>query len=107
MRKSRSSRQQQHKTSRSTRCSWAGARPPRYGLVGDQAAWRTVLAFSVPPGRLREHVVGAAVCYGRLAEPQPPCALAHSGNAAERLRWTQAGVCDGAPEAWRVAPPEH
>ena len=84
----------------------AGARPPRYGLVGDQAAWRTVLAFSVPTGRLREHVVGDEVCYGRLAEPQPPCALAHSGNAAERLRWTQAGLCDGAPEAWRVAPPE-
>ena len=83
----------------------AGARPPRYGLVGDQAAWRTVLAFSVPTGRLREHVVGDEVCYGRLAEPQPPCALAHSGNAAERLRWTQAGLCDGAPEAWRVAPP--
>ena len=57
------------------------------------------------PNTYLKHV-GDEVCYGRLAEPQPPCTLAHSGNAAERLRWTQAGLCDGAPEAWRVAPPE-
>jgi len=89
----------------------AAATPPRYTLVGDQAAWRTALFLSVPTGRLREHVLGAAeVCYGRVPNEKEgtavPCALAHSGNAAERIRWVRAGLCDGAPEDWRRAPKE-